>query len=108
MVFFKLVLVGRLENLVSDRRLVEHCALRLDVLWFLGDEVDEALPGHSTVSRTRQLFPGGRLRALVRPRLRPVRGPGPGRRRHAGRRLGPRQGQRVARWRARKTGGRDY
>jgi transposase len=27
-VFFKLVLVGRLENLVSDRRLVEHCALR--------------------------------------------------------------------------------
>lgn len=25
-VFFKLVRVGRLENLVSDRRLVEHCA----------------------------------------------------------------------------------
>ena len=31
-VCFKLVLVGRLENLVSDRRLVEHCALRLDIL----------------------------------------------------------------------------
>ena len=57
MVFFKLVLVGRLENLVSDRRLVEHCALRLDVLWFLGDEVDEELPWHSAVSRTRQLLP---------------------------------------------------
>jgi hypothetical protein len=56
-VFFKLVLVGRLENLVSDRRLVEHCALRLDILLFLGYEVDEALPWHSTVSRTRQLFP---------------------------------------------------
>jgi transposase len=28
-VFFKLVLVGRLENLMSDRRLVEHCTLRL-------------------------------------------------------------------------------
>jgi len=56
-VFFKLVLVGRLENLVSDRRLVEHCALRLDILWFLGYEVDEELPWHSTVSRTRQLFP---------------------------------------------------
>ncbi|HEX8330801.1 MAG TPA: hypothetical protein VF629_24935 [Hymenobacter sp.] len=27
-VFFQLVLVGRLENLVRDRRLVEHCALR--------------------------------------------------------------------------------
>ncbi|OGX87300.1 transposase [Hymenobacter coccineus] len=57
MVFFKLVLVGRLENLVSDRRLVAHCALRLDILLFLGYEVDEELPWHSTVSRTRQLFP---------------------------------------------------
>ncbi|SEU08221.1 IS1182 family transposase [Hymenobacter actinosclerus] len=56
-VFFKLVLVGRLENLVSDRRLVEHCALRLDILYFLGYELDEELPWHSTVSRTRQLFP---------------------------------------------------
>ena len=51
------MLVGRLENLVSDRRLVEHCALRLDILYFLGYEVDEDLPWHSTVSRTRQLFP---------------------------------------------------
>ena len=56
-VFLKLVLVGRLENLFSDRRLVEHCALRLDILYFLGYEVDEELPWHSTVSRTRQFFP---------------------------------------------------
>jgi transposase len=56
-VFFKLVLVGRLENIVSDRRLVEHCALRLDILYFLGYEVDENLPWHSTISRTRQLYP---------------------------------------------------
>jgi transposase len=56
-VFFKLVLVGRLENLTSDRRLVEHCALRLDILYFLGYEVDEDLPWHSTISRTRQLYP---------------------------------------------------
>ena len=56
-VFFKLVLMGRLENLVSDRRLVEHCALRLDILCFLGYEVDAKLLWHSTISRTRQLFP---------------------------------------------------
>jgi len=56
-VFFKLVLVSRLENLVSDRRLVEPCALRLDILYFLGYEVDEDLPWHSTVSRTRQWYP---------------------------------------------------
>ena len=30
--FFKPVLVDRLENLVSARRLVEHCALRLNIL----------------------------------------------------------------------------
>jgi transposase len=56
-VFFKLVLVGRLENIASDRRLVEHCSLRLDLLYFLGYEVDEDLPWHSTISRTRQLYP---------------------------------------------------
>ncbi|WP_210521693.1 transposase [Hymenobacter terricola] len=56
-VFFKLVPVGRLENLVSDRRLVEPCALRLDILSFLGCEVEEALPWHSPVSRPRQLLP---------------------------------------------------
>ncbi|RZL01903.1 MAG: transposase, partial [Hymenobacter sp.] len=55
-VFFKLMLVSRLENLISDRRLVEHCSLRLDI-HFLGYEVDEDLPWHSTISRTRQLFP---------------------------------------------------
>ena len=56
-VFFKLVSVGRLENLVSDHRLVEHCALRLNILLFLGYEVDEELPWHSAVSHTRQFFP---------------------------------------------------
>jgi transposase len=56
-VFFKFVLVSRLENISSDRRLVEHCSLRLDILYFLGYEVDEDLPWHSTISRTRQLYP---------------------------------------------------
>jgi transposase len=56
-VFFKLVLVGRLENIVSDRRLIEQCALRRDILYFLGYEVDEDLPWHSTISRTRHLYP---------------------------------------------------
>src|SRR5687768_15073481 len=34
-VFLTLVLMGRLENLVSNCRLVEPCALRLDILCFL-------------------------------------------------------------------------
>lgn len=54
------MLVSRLENLVSDRRLSEHCSLRLDILYFLGYEVDKDLPWHSTISRTRQLYPATR------------------------------------------------
>ena len=42
---------------MSVRRPVEPCALRLDIRLFLGYEVDEELPWHSTISRTRQLFP---------------------------------------------------
>ena len=49
--------MGRLQNIISDRRLLEHYALRLDILYFLGYDVDEELPEHSTVSRTRQLYP---------------------------------------------------
>ncbi|MFC0610501.1 IS1182 family transposase, partial [Rufibacter quisquiliarum] len=56
-VFFRLCLVGYLENIVSDRKLIEHCSLRLDLLYFLGYQLDEPLPWHSTVSRTRQLLP---------------------------------------------------
>jgi transposase len=56
-VFFKLCLVGYLENITSDRQLIDHCSMRLDILFFLGYNVDEELPWHSTISRTRQLFP---------------------------------------------------
>ena len=55
-VFFKLLLVGYLNNLTSDRRLVAYASNCLDVRWFLGYELDEELPWHSTVSRTRALL----------------------------------------------------
>ena len=56
-VFFKLCLVGYLENLISNRKLIAHCSMRLDILFFIGYDIDEELPWHSTISRTRQLFP---------------------------------------------------
>lgn len=56
-VFFKLCLVGYLENIISDRKLITHCSMRLDILFFLGYDIDDELPWHSTISRTRQLFP---------------------------------------------------
>lgn len=55
-VFFKLMLVGYLENLNSDRRIIEHASMRLDILFFLGYDIEEVLPWHSTLSRTRQLY----------------------------------------------------
>ena len=56
-VFFKLCLVGYLENIISDRKLMDHCSMRMDILYFLNHDIDEPLPWHSTLSRTRQLFP---------------------------------------------------
>nr|WP_240491778.1 transposase [Flavivirga aquatica] len=56
-VFFKFCLVGYLENIISDRKLISHCSMRMDLLYFLGYDIDEELPWHSTISRTRQLYP---------------------------------------------------
>ena len=55
-VFFKFMLIGYLENINSDRKIVENAQMRLDMLYFLGYDIDEPLPWHSTLSRTRQLF----------------------------------------------------
>lgn len=55
-VFFKLMLVGYLENINSDRKIIEHASMRLDILFFIGYDIDEELPWHSTLSRTRKLY----------------------------------------------------
>ncbi|MGB3149757.1 MAG: transposase [Maribacter sp.] len=41
MVFFKLCLVGYLENIISDRNLIVHSSMRLDILYFIGYDIDE-------------------------------------------------------------------
>ena len=55
-VFFKLCLVGYLENIISDRQLIEHCNMRLDIRYFLNYKLTDPMPWHSTLSRTRDLF----------------------------------------------------
>lgn len=55
-VFMKLMLVGYLENINSDRRIVASSGMRMDILYFLGYDLGEELPWHSTLSRTRKLF----------------------------------------------------
>ena len=55
-VFFKILLVGYLNNINSDRALIRYCSNCLDIRLFLGYDLDEELPWHSTISRTRQLL----------------------------------------------------
>lgn len=55
-VFFKLLLDGYLENQPSDRRIISSASMRLDVLYFIGYDIDDEIPWHSTLSRTRQLY----------------------------------------------------
>src|SRR5690606_14739899 len=55
-VFFKILLVGYLNNINSDRALLRYCADSLSIRLFLGYDLDEELPWHSTISRTRQLY----------------------------------------------------
>jgi len=43
-VFFKMCLVGFHENIISDRKLADHCSMRLDILFFPDHDIDEELP----------------------------------------------------------------
>jgi transposase len=55
-VFFKILLVGYLNNINSDRKLISFCSDSLAIRLFLKYDIDEVLPLHSTISRTRQLY----------------------------------------------------
>jgi len=55
-IFMKLMLVGYLENITSDRRIVSTSSMRMDIIYFLGYDLEEGLPWHSTLSRTRKLY----------------------------------------------------
>jgi IS5 family transposase len=48
--------VGYLNNVNSDRALLRYCSDSLSIRLFLGYDLDEDLPWHSTISRTRQLY----------------------------------------------------
>lgn len=45
---------------------MDHVQLRLDLLFFIGYRIDEELPWHSTISRTRQLYGEGVFRTLFK------------------------------------------
>jgi transposase len=55
-VFFRLQLVMFFEDIRSERQLMEVAADRLSVRWFLGYDLDEPLPDHSSLSRIRERY----------------------------------------------------
>lgn len=55
-VFFKIVLYGYFENIISDRELMRRIHDSLAARYFIGYDLDDDLPWHSTISRTRGLI----------------------------------------------------
>jgi transposase len=55
-VFFKLQLVLFFEGLRSERRLMEVVADRLSIRWYLGYDLHESLPDHSSLTYIRQRY----------------------------------------------------
>src|SRR6266700_3371399 len=55
-VFFKLQLVMFFESIRSERQLVRQAADRLSIRWYLGYDLDEPLPDHSSLSRIRARY----------------------------------------------------
>jgi transposase len=55
-VFFKLQLIMFFEDLRSERQLMQVTADRLSLRWYLGYDLTESLPDHSSLSRIRQRY----------------------------------------------------
>jgi transposase len=55
-VFFKLHLVMFFEGIRSERQLLRLAADRLSVRWYLGYNLDESLPEHSSLTRIRARY----------------------------------------------------
>src|SRR5215470_4028530 len=55
-VFFKLQLVMFFESIRSERQLMRHASDRLSVRWYLGYDLGEPLPDHSSLTRIRTRY----------------------------------------------------
>src|SRR6266496_966129 len=56
MVFFKLQLVMFFEGIRSEREVIRQAADRLSVRWYLGYNLGESLPDHSSLTRIRTRY----------------------------------------------------
>jgi transposase len=56
-VYFRMLLIGYFEGIESERGICWRCEDSLSLRSFLGLELDERIPDHSTLSRTRNRLP---------------------------------------------------
>jgi transposase len=55
-IFFKLQLVMFFEGIRSERQLMRHAADRLSIRWYIGYDLGESLPDHSSLTRIRERY----------------------------------------------------
>ncbi|MCA9903453.1 MAG: IS1182 family transposase [Anaerolineae bacterium] len=55
-VFFKLQLIMFFEGIRSERQLMDMVDMRLDHRWYIGYDLDEAVPDHSSLSKIRDRY----------------------------------------------------
>jgi len=55
-VLVKMLLIGYLFDIRSERKLVEDISLNLAYRWYIGYDLDEAIPNHSIFSKARKRF----------------------------------------------------
>jgi transposase len=55
-VFFKLQLIAFFDGIRSERQLMENVNLNLAHRWFIGYDLDEPVPDHSSLSKIRERY----------------------------------------------------
>jgi len=55
-IYFRLLMVGYFEGIDSERGIAWRASDSLSIRWFVGIALDEGVPDHSTISRTRRLM----------------------------------------------------
>ena len=55
-VLVKMLIIGYLYDIRSERRLVEDVSLNLAYRWYVGYDIDEKIPDHSIFTKARKRF----------------------------------------------------
>jgi transposase len=63
-VAIRLMLAGFLLGIVHDRRLMREAQVNIAIRWFVGYELQETLPDHSSLTRIRQRWGAERFRRI--------------------------------------------